>query len=480
MDRNLYLVSVAMICSSGRAGTRMLGLLAVATTGLFPLLGPSPASAATPAFAPEASVAPAEVVVRYRGATRDRAIAIPENISVREAIRDLNGDPAVRWAAPNPIARASGLPRDPGKTGNEPGGWVDDQWNFLAAPPAGAPCDVSHPCGIDAVGAWRLLKRSGHPGGQRSSGKRGPIVAVIDSGVAYRRAGERYRKSPDLAEGAFVRGRDFVGGDLRPLDRNGHGTHIASTIVEQTDNEIGVTGLGDRLRVMPVRVLDAFGAGTASDVAKGIRFATRNGASVINLSLEFAPRFEGCARLRSICHAIRTARKEGIVVVSATGNAGAGQAQMPAAVSFGVASTTIRGCLAQLSSHGPGTDIVAPGGGSDAEAGPQCQPGSIGPSITQLTLSGRSLLEGRYDQFGYPRFEGTSMAAAHVSAAAALIKASRVLHDRLSHNPRPIAIENLLRCTARPVPASPEAALYGAGLLDLRAALDPDSCPEMG
>lgn len=456
----------------------------IACIGVLPALAivPMPAQAAAEPglrYPRSAAVASDQILVQYRGEPGEQVVELGPGVEPGSALRELRADPEVRWAAPDPIARAGGLPRDPGKNGNQAGGWVADQWNFLTPPPLGVPCDATQPCGVDAIGAWRLLERAGHPGGARASGKRGPIVAVIDSGVAYRDAGSRYRKNPDLAAGAFVRGRDFIGNDARPLDRNGHGTHIAATIVEQTDNEIGVTGLGDQLRVMPIRVLDAFGAGVASDVAKGIRFATRNGAAVINLSLEFAPRFRDCARLRGVCQAIRQARSSGTVVVAATGNAASNRAQMPAAVAFGVASSTIRGCLAQLSSRGPGTDITAPGGGLDSDAGPHCLPRAPGPSITQLTLSSRSLLAGRYDRFGYPRYEGTSMAAAHVSAAVALVKASRVLSDRLGHNPGPAAIENWLRCTARAVPASPEADLYGAGLLDLRAAVDPRSCPEI-
>lgn len=418
-----------------------------------------------------------EVLVHYRGDVVERVVEVRSG-AVAETIHGLRGEPTVRWAGPNPVARASGLPRDPGRSGARPGGWTDDQWNFLAPPPVGVPCSATQPCGVDAVGAWRLLRRSGHPYGERANGRRGPIVAVVDSGVAYRSTRQRFRRSPDLAARTFVRGYDFIADDRRPLDHNGHGTHIASTIAEQTDNRIAVTGLGDRLRIMPVRVLDSFGAGTASDVARGIRFATRHGASVVNLSLEFAPRFEDCTRLRGVCRAIRAARRNGVVVVAAAGNGAQEQAQMPAAAAFGVASSTVRGCLAELSSRGPGVDLTAPGGGTDGEAGPHCEPGAAGPAIVQLTLAG-GVLDAGFERFGYPRYEGTSMAAAHVSAAAALIRAGRVLHKRLGRSPGPVAIENWLRCTARPVPDSPEAALYGAGLLDLRAALDRRSCPSL-
>ncbi len=70
------------------------------------------------------------------------------------------------------------------------------------------------------------------------------------------------------------------------------------------------------------------------------------------------------------------------------------------------------------------------------------------------------------------------MAAAHVSAAAALVLASGVLRKHLGHKPGPNALERWLECTARAPYDATGASLYGAGLLDLGAALDPDSCPD--
>ena len=67
------------------------------------------------------------------------------------------------------------------------------------------------------------------------SGGRGAIVAIIDTGVAYENRG-RFRRSPDL-EGVKIKGaHDFLSRDKHPEDRNGHGTHVASTVFEQTDN----------------------------------------------------------------------------------------------------------------------------------------------------------------------------------------------------------------------------------------------------
>lgn len=415
-----------------------------------------------------------QVIVRYRGAERERVVELDDADGVRESLRELRDDPRVRWAAPDAIAEASRIPRDRGVQGRSRGGWQGDQWNFLAPPPEGQRCTPGQPCGVNAPLAWDLLRRSGHPEGRRRNGKRGPIVAVVDTGVAYRRKGRRFRRSPELARGAFVRGRDFVGhNEHQPLDRNGHGTHVTSTIIQRTGNRGSVTGLADGLRLMPVRVLGADGSGAASDVAKGVRWAARHGARVINLSLEFAPGFRGCNSLRSVCQAIAFAERKGAIVVAAAGNAGAQRAQMPGRVAFGVASGTIRGCLSQFSSRGPGVAITAPGGGADSGrgAGSQCRNGARGPSIVQLTLRDAAASGGNYRRFGYPVYEGTSMAAPHVSAAAALVVATKVLGRR----PEPEEVERRLQCTARPPFDPAHADLYGAGLLDLAAALDPSA-----
>ena len=199
-------------------------------------------------------------------------------------------------------------------------------------------------------------------------------MAVLDTGVAFANRKPTFVRSPDFASGQFVAGRDFVDGGKRskktkgkglPLDRDGHGTHVAGTIAERTGNKLGLTGLAPKAKVIPVRVLDAQGFGTARDIAAGIRYAAKNRADVINMSFEFAPGVDGCNKIKSVCEAIKFAKKRGAVVVAAAGNSNGAPVAYPAGAPnvIGVGRSTKDACLADESRTGAGLDIVAPGGG---------------------------------------------------------------------------------------------------------------------
>src|SRR3954471_10581274 len=348
-----------------------------------------------------------------------------------------------------PVAHTAGVvPNDPGRA-KVPGGWEKIQWNF------------SGPFGVNAPDAWANVAAAGHPGG------RGVVVAVLDTGVAYANHGRR-RRSPDLKRSTFVRGYDFISHDPRPDDPEGHGTHVASTIAEATNNGFGLTGLAYGARIMPVRVLNAKGEGTSRRIARGIRFAATHGAKIINLSLDFAPQVEA-RQIRAVLRALEYAHTRGSLVVASAGNLGLGMVNYPARAPhvLAVGATTEHGCLAGFSNRGRWLDLVAPGGGSDAELGgdPACVARRHGRAIYQLTLRGRGL-----SAFGVPRdFVGTSMAAPHVSATAALVVASGVL----GADPSPDAIEQRLESTARDLGAPGYDGRYGWGLVDAAAATVP-------
>jgi serine protease len=419
---------------------RSLALVALALA----LLIPAGASAAGPD-----TYAPNEVLVKY-ATEHTRLLRLAPGVSVTSALSRLRGRRDVLWAVPDYRAHASGefIPNDPG-TGGVAGDWKLLQWNFLGT------------FGVNAPEAWANVAADGAPGG------RGVVVAVLDTGVAYANRG-RFRRSPDFNPYGFVRGYDFVAKNPFPNDHNGHGTFVAGTIAEATNNHYGLTGLAYGARLMPVRVLNNQGEGEASTIAEGVRFAVRHGARVINLSLEFSSDVTA-SDIPELIEALRYARRRG-VVVAAAGNESHTTIAYPARAPdvIAVGATTEHGCLASYSNDGSGLTLVAPGGGADADlpGDPNCHPElPSGHYIYQMTFTGSSPR-----RFGFPSgYEGTSMASPHVAATAALIIASGVL----GRHPSLAQVTARLRATARPLGGPGDSRLYGAGLVNAGAATAP-------
>jgi serine protease len=419
--------------------------------------GTRTAAAATPL--------PRRVVVRYAGPARGAiasagaqgersgrtaVVSVPAGQSLAGTLRRERRRHGVEWAVPDYVAHASGtlVPDDQG-SGSTAGAWQELQWNFVG------------PFGIGAPEAWSNVAAAGGAGG------RGVVVAVLDTGVAYANHG-RFRISPDFGRWQFVKGYDFVGRDPYPNDHNGHGTFVAGTIAEATNNVVGLTGLAYGARIMPVRVLDTEGEGEASTIAEGVRFAVDHGAQVINLSLEFTPGVTA-SDIPELIEALRYAHRHRVLVVAAAGNEGHAAVAYPAHAPYvvSVGATTEHGCLAAYSNDGSGLTLVAPGGGPDADlpGDPNCDPEKPGRDIFQVTFTGSSV-----QRFGIPSgYEGTSMATPHVSATAALVIASGVLGP----HPTPAQLTARLRATARRLGGAGDERLYGAGLLDAAAATAP-------
>ena len=340
------------------------------------------------------------------------------------------------------------VPDDAGTAGKR-AGWTELQWN------------LSGPFGVDAPGAWANLIAAGAPGGA------GVTVAVLDTGVAYTDRGQA-RRSPDFSRTQFRRGYDFVEDDPYPLDENGHGTHVASIIAEETDNGYGLTGLAYGVRLMPVRVLDRAGDGDATMIAEGLRFAADHGAKVINLSLNFETSVTA-DRIPEVLEAIAYAQRRGSLVVTGAGNSGDPVVAEPgrAPQVLAVGATTEHGCLSSYSNYGAGLDLVAPGGGDDARVSdPGCRAGISLRDVYQVSLAGTD--PPRFDVHG---ISGTSMAAPHVAAAAALVIASGVLGT----DPSPEDIAERLEQTARDLGRPGYDSHYGWGLLNAAAATAPGS-----
>jgi serine protease len=292
---------------------------------------------------------------------------------------------------------------------------------------------------LDLIGMQKVWE---YPGGATL------VVAVIDTGIAYEKFQDRFPVE-DLEESQFVKPRNFVDGNDHANDDHGHGTHVAGTIAQLTNNGVGVAGVAPFVRLMPLKVLNAQGYGTVSDIAAAIRYAADNGASVINLSL-------GGPFPSFILHkAIRYAHGKGVTVVCAAGNSGGSGLSYPARYPECISVSAVRydRTLTWYSSYGKGLTIAAPGGDMNVD---QNEDGLV-DGVLQNTLNPQDP-----SQQGYFLFQGTSMAAPHVAAAAALLVSHGVTD--------PDKVKEVLRNAATPVENGARDR-YGAGVLNAEQAL---------
>jgi len=272
---------------------------------------------------------------------------------------------------------------------------------------------------------------------------RGVTVAVIDTGVA---------KVPDLAETELVPGFNFVTNNADATDDHGHGTHVAGTIAQSTNNGVGVSGIAFGAKIMPIKVLSARGSGSVSGIAEGIRFAADHGAKVINMSLG------GPMASSVLKNAVKYAHDKGVVVVCAAGNDGRGKVSYPAAyaAAFAVASTQFDETTAFYSNWGKEIAIATPGGNTRVDQNNDGMP----DGVLQNTI-----VPGDIKRNDYLWFMGTSMASPHLAGVAALVISAGVTN--------PDAVEKILKETARAPKMAPKDKenRYGAGIIDAAAAV---------
>lgn len=379
----------------------------------------------------------------------------------RAFLRELKADPSVATAEIDELYQPMLVPNDPR--------YVQYQWNFHNA--------VG---GVRAEAAWDVADGQGQ----------GTVVAVIDTGIVQSHLDLKNnvipgydmitdpevsrRPTADRIPGGWDVGdwreADYCGSGVPAEDSSWHGSHVAGTIAQETNNASGVAGLAHRASVMPIRVLGSCG-GYLSDIADGITWASggtvagmpanTNVADVINMSLgSTAPR--SCSSAYQ--DAINGANSRGTIIVVAAGNDNADAGTYTMGSCSGVivvGATGITGAKASYSNWGTRVDLSAPGGGGSVDGNPNGY-------IWQITNGGTTVPT---TTWYYTGMIGTSMASPHVAAAAAMVQGARVANGKA-----PLTwteMRDLLKSSSRAFPVAPPAGrAIGAGILDVKAALD--------
>jgi serine protease len=453
----------------------------------FPALSTERGQARLQASTDGLSYVPGDILVKFRAgagtAARTRALSVmrmgadaPEATYVGEALlvhssaepnpealaMILRRQPEVEWAQPNYIDRLHSIPNDPG---------FSAQWNLEL---------------MNLPKAWDI-----NPGGNGDV-----LVAVVDTGANTASETPSFRlwtssrfenvsfpfvANPEVPTPRVVQGRDFtfLSGPVRDLI--GHGTHVAGTVLQETNNGVGVAGIAYNARLLPLKACYGFwdlqialgavgisgfihpasGGCETADVVAAIRYAADSGAKVINVSIG------GPSPSPIYLDALRYAVNQGAFVAISAGNSAeegnpvyypaAYAAQIDGVMAVGAVGAS--GKRAFYSNTGPYVEIAAPGG-SERE-------GQLAmvyqTAVCESDYDPYRTLRPRFDRYCNVAGQGTSMAAPHVAGVAALLYSQGITN--------PAAIEAAIKRFAKDLGAPGRDNEYGFGLIDARATL---------
>jgi subtilisin family serine protease len=291
--------------------------------------------------------------IRTFKSTGVRHVKLPKDMTVDEALEVFRADPDVVYAEPNYYVHATATPDDT---------FFNRLWGLHNEGQSVNGVSGSDDADIDAPEAWEII-----------TGSTEVIIAVVDSGIDY--------NHPDLVNHIWINpgeipgdgldndgngypddvlGWDFVDNDNNPVDSHDHGTHVAGTVAAIGNNSSGVTGVCWSAKIMALRFLDAFGAGTTADAVSAIEYANDKGAHIINNS------WGGAGEVQALKDAIDASSA---VVVCAAGNENSDNDSnpfYPASFStphiISVAATDQNDNRASFSNYGAASvDVAAPG-----------------------------------------------------------------------------------------------------------------------
>ncbi|MCB1047766.1 MAG: peptidase S8 [Calditrichaeota bacterium] len=273
---------------------------------------------------------------REGGLDRDLIVELAAGSDLATEIAAWSARPEVEWAERDWMVSACLTPNDT---------YFTQQWALRNT--GQSPGNGTVDCDIDADQAWDL-----------STGSSTVTIAIVDTGIDL--------NHPDL-QSKIVAGYDFVNNDATADDDNMHGTACGSLAAALSNNGTGVTGVDWLARLMPVKVLNASGNGSTTDVVAGVNWARSNGADVISMSLG------GGAYSSTFNSAINTAFNAGVFVVAAAGNENVSTVSYPAKYANCFAVGALSPCNERKSpsscdgetwwgsNYGTGLDVMAPG-----------------------------------------------------------------------------------------------------------------------